>query len=219
MALDTLQKSKQNKWNLPKMRSLYIVHSIEMDRINYGNGFDEELIALIRHAALLPLWLYTHTHFGVLWPSSVVASSTPLALRWIYAGKLYIVWCVQVGCVLPMTMTMVILTVLILARGMMPRELARLQSRSRPLCLSGEWKKINTYMHKLIIDSWDCKRNLPSLTRRHQHRALRPDRPDDDRIARRDDNRRQNEQRRGHQRHVHLPAPRSAQIDPALSPI
>lgn len=35
-----------------------------------------------------------------------------------------------------MTMTMVILTVLILALGMMPRELARLLSLSRPLCLS-----------------------------------------------------------------------------------
>lgn len=37
-----------------------------MDRINYGNGFDEALIAMIRHAALLPLWLYTHTRWRVM---------------------------------------------------------------------------------------------------------------------------------------------------------
>lgn len=40
----------------------------------------------------------------------------------------------------PITITMVILTVLIFARGIMPRELARRQSRSSPLCLSAVQK-------------------------------------------------------------------------------
>lgn len=55
--------------------------------------------------------------------------------------KLYIV--------LPMTITIVILTVLILARGIMPRELARRLPRSTPRLLS--LMRIKIYFDKVVI--------------------------------------------------------------------
>lgn len=49
----------------------------------------------------------------------------------------------------------------------------------------------------------------------HEEPALAPDRPDDDRVAGRDDDGRHDEEGEGDQGHVHLPLP-LLQVDPAL---
>lgn len=51
---------------------------------------------------------------------------------------------------------------------------------------------------------------------RSQHRPFRPDCFDDDYVARRYDERRHDEQRRGHPAHVQLPPERISEIDPTL---
>lgn len=85
------------------------------------------------------------------------------------------------------------------------------------------------------LDGFDfCSRDDPSGTRSPDIRldfpifgalgpfdggeglALGPDRVDDDGVAGRDDHRRDDEQRRRHQRHVHLPLPLWREVDPAL---
>lgn len=108
---------------------------------------------------------------------------------------------------LPITMTIVILTVLTLARGMIPRELARRLPLSR---------NVSFERYNIVLNVADIFRQRQILTIINKNGPIRPYGPYDDCIACCNNHCWEHEQSGCYQWHVNLPAPWLTQIYPAL---